>query len=69
MLALQFINIKMNGIQKNGTETVDKINVEDLIKDFKVLDLENMSIYLKDIWKVKRIIYFRTYRKEARIRS
>lgn len=47
----------MNGIQKSGTETVDKINVEDLIKDFKVLDLENMSIYLKDIWKVRTVIY------------
>lgn len=33
-------------------ESVDKINVEDLIKDFKVENYEGFTSYLKEIWKV-----------------
>lgn len=33
-------------------EIVEKIDVEDLIKDFRVLNLEMFIGYLKDIWRV-----------------
>jgi hypothetical protein len=33
-------------------ETVDKIDVEELIKDFKVLNIENFADYLKEVWRV-----------------
>ena len=32
---------------------IDKIDVEDLIKDFRVLDIEAFSSYLKEVWRVK----------------
>lgn len=32
-------------------EKVDKIDVEELIKDFKVLDIDIFSSYLKEVWK------------------
>lgn len=36
---------------------VDKIDFEDLIKDFKVLNIDNFISYLKEVWKViKRLI-------------
>ena len=31
---------------------VDKIDLEELIKDFKVLNIDNFSLYLKEVWKV-----------------
>jgi len=34
-------------------ETVDKIDVEELIKDFKVLEIYTFSAYLKEVWRVK----------------
>lgn len=43
----------MNENLKPNTETVEKISVEDLIKDFKILDVDNFSIYMRDIWKVQ----------------
>lgn len=30
----------------------DKIDVEDLIKDFLILNIDSLSKYLKAIWKV-----------------
>lgn len=36
----------------NSIESVDKINVEDLIKDFKVLNVDVFTSYLKEIWRV-----------------
>ena len=38
---------------KEPTLTVDKIDVDDLIKDFKVLNIDSFSAYLKEIWRVK----------------
>ena len=29
-----------------------KIDVEELIRDFKVLNVDNLKSYLKEIWKV-----------------
>lgn len=30
-----------------------KLNIDDLLKDFQVLDHASFSCYLTDIWKVK----------------
>ena len=35
-----------------NTKTVEKIDVEDLIKDFRVVDIEAFSSYLKEVWRV-----------------
>lgn len=34
-------------------ESADKIDVEDLIKDFKVMSIDNFQSYLKEVWRVK----------------
>jgi hypothetical protein len=34
---------------------IEKIDVEDLIKDFRVVDIEAFSAYLKDVWRVNKI--------------
>ena len=34
-------------------ELIDKIDVEDLIQDFKILNLDVFSSYLKEVWRVK----------------
>lgn len=36
--------------------SVDKIDVEDLIKDFKVLNIDNFTSYLREVWRVSFII-------------
>lgn len=36
-----------------NVEQVDKIDVEDLIKDFKILNIDNFNAYLKEVWRVK----------------
>lgn len=33
----------------------DKIDFEDLIKDFRVMNIDEFISYLKEIWKVKKI--------------
>jgi hypothetical protein len=33
---------------------VDKIDVEELIKDFKVLNVNTFISYLKEIWRVTK---------------
>jgi hypothetical protein len=41
---------------KNITLTidkVDKIDVEEITKDFKVFNIDIFSSYLKEVWKVK----------------
>ena len=35
---------------------IEKIDVEDLIKDFRVVDIEAFSSYLKEVWRVKSYI-------------
>ncbi len=49
------MNIKSNeldSLNKNNFTNPDKIDVEDLIKDFKILNVNNLSAYLKELWKV-----------------
>jgi hypothetical protein len=31
---------------------IDKIDVEELIKDFKVFNIDTFATYLKEVWKV-----------------
>ena len=38
---------------------IEKIDVEDLIKDFRVLDIDAFSSYLKEVWRVIYLIYYR----------
>jgi hypothetical protein len=38
------------------SDRIDRIDVEDLIKDFRVVDIEAFSSYLKEIWRVKNFI-------------
>lgn len=39
----------------NHNDKVDKIDVEDLIKDFRVVNIDAFSSYLKEVWRVKII--------------
>lgn len=39
-------------------EVVDKIDVEELIKDFKILSLDNFNAYLKEVWRVSILEIF-----------
>ncbi len=36
-----------------NSQPVDKIDVEELIKSFKVLKIDNFLAYLKEVWRVK----------------
>jgi len=36
----------------NPLEKIDKIDVEDLIKDFRVVNIDAFSAYLKEVWRV-----------------
>jgi len=36
-----------------GIEKIDKIDFEELINDFRVLNIDEFISYLKEIWKVK----------------
>jgi hypothetical protein len=42
----------MNVVIDTIVTPVDKIDAEELIKDFRVQNAENFSLYLKEIWKV-----------------
>ena len=40
----------------NLTISTEKIDFEDLIKDFKVLHIDNFQLYLKEVWKVNNYL-------------
>lgn len=40
-----------------SSDKIDKIDVEDLIKDFRVMDVDAFSSYLKEVWRVNLKIY------------
>jgi hypothetical protein len=40
---------------KNPNESVDKIDLEELIKEFKVFNVSTFISYLKEIWKVFKL--------------
>lgn len=33
-------------------ESVEKVDIEELIKEFKVLNVDIFATYLKEVWKV-----------------
>jgi hypothetical protein len=39
-----------------ASTSVDKIDAEELIKEFKVTKIETFSSYLKEVWRVNNII-------------
>lgn len=45
-------------MQKNIPTLVEKIDVEDLIKDFRVSNVSVFVSYLKEIWRVYKIIIY-----------
>ena len=51
--------------QKVAESNVDKIDVEELIKDYRVYNLEVFIGYLRDVWRVRNYLIFRIYHKEA----
>ena len=42
----------MKSLGKDIQISVEKIDFEDLIKDFKVLSIDTFTLYLKELWKV-----------------
>ena len=36
-----------------SNQSVEKVDVEELIKEFKVLNVDIFATYLKEVWKVK----------------
>lgn len=49
-----------------NVEVVDKIDVEELIKDFKVLNVDTFQSYLKEVWRVRKNIKFLGFSTEKR---
>jgi hypothetical protein len=45
--------------KKQYIDTSDKIIVEDLIKDFKILNIDTFNAYLLHIWKVNLTLKFK----------
>ena len=43
-------------MKNTSKNKVEKIDVEDLIKDFRILKIDEFSSYLKDVWRV--LIFF-----------
>ena len=33
-------------------EIIDKVDVEDIIRNFRILSIDSLSSYLKEVWKV-----------------
>jgi len=54
-------------IKDEKQHTDDKIDVEELIKDFLILNIDGLSKYLKAIWKVNKKLKHltRIYHKEV----
>lgn len=51
-LSLYIYHIRKYYINKKMKDAVDKIDLEDLIKDFKILSVDVFSSYLKEVWRV-----------------
>lgn len=46
--------------QSSKSEVIDQIDVEELLKDFKILNIDSFAVYLKEVWRVKYLfILFR----------
>jgi hypothetical protein len=51
----------------DNKQPIDKIDIEELLKEFKVLNVDIFATYLKEVWKVYHL-YPRIYHKEAMIK-
>lgn len=38
-------------MQSYSTDKIEKIDFEDLIKDFRIVSVDELACYLKEIWK------------------
>lgn len=45
-----------NSHKQIQTNDIEKIDVEDLIKDFKILNVNSLAAYFKELWKVRKPI-------------
>ena len=52
------INLQPNPRSSPLPSQVEKIDVEELIKEFKIVNVNNFSAYLKELWEVKLKIKF-----------
>jgi hypothetical protein len=41
--------------QPSKSEVLDQIDVEELLKDFKILNIDSFAVYLKEVWRVNTI--------------
>jgi hypothetical protein len=46
-------NTQTNSRSSPLLSSIEKIDVEELIKDFKIVDINNFSAYLKELWEVR----------------
>ena len=46
------INLQVNPRSSPLLSQVEKIDVEELIKEFKIVNVNNFSAYLKELWEV-----------------
>ena len=51
-----------------SNQSVEKVDIEELIKEFKVLNVDIFATYLKEVWKVY-ITKPRIYHKGVMIRT
>jgi hypothetical protein len=49
---LSQINLQVNPRSSPLLSHVEKIDVEELIKEFKIVNVNNFSAYLKELWEV-----------------
>lgn len=45
-------------MMKNITISITKVDVDEMMKDFKVLNVDVFTSYLKEVWRVKYILTF-----------
>ena len=45
-------------------EIVDKVDVEDIIQNFRILSIDSLASYLKEVWKV--ILIYKGFSIEKR---
>jgi hypothetical protein len=36
----------------NNSDSIDKVDVEDLIQGFRIINIDPLYSYLKEVWKV-----------------
>lgn len=49
------------------SDKIEKIDFEELIKDFRIVSIDELAGYLKEIWKVNIKKIFKTYLQKIKI--